>query len=618
MKYLTKKERQSFNRRAFLLLVAQSAICGSLAWRMNTLSIKQGEKFRNLAEENRVSIKLIPPMRGHIYDRSGTPLTINRTRYKIDLIREQTEKPEEILRKLSELIPLSEKRIQSVLQEIATTRAFVPVTIADDLAWEHIAAIAVNASALPGISVELAFTRSYPKGESFAHIVGYVGPVSEYDLSKIEEPDPVLLLPNFLIGKNGIEAKEDEFLRGNPGVQKIEVNSIGRVMRELERQEGQSGEDLQITIPSDAQDYVLERISGLAASAVLIDIPSGDILASASNPSFDPNKFTSGISVEDWRALNEHPLRPMFNKAVSGLYPPASTFKMCVALAALKHGVTNGGRRVNCRGHIENGGRKFHCWSRHGSLNLVQALRHSCDVYFYTIAKEVGMDLISEEAHALGLGKRFDLPLSAVYDGNAPNRAWKLERYGQAWLPGDTLNAGIGQGFMQTSPLQLAVMTARIASGREVIPRLFQDRNAAYASSSPAAGPLSMEPAHLELVRQGMYQVTNHQRGTAFAYRPRNVDFEIAGKTGTAQVRQISAQERNEGLFENDELEYRLRDHGLFVGYAPFKTPRFAVSVVVEHGGGSKAAAPIASDILRFAMDYMPLSLDLPSDQKSG
>lgn len=597
-------KRSRLTRRAMLLGSIQAGLVGVLGWRMRQLGVEQSDQFRLLAEENRVNIRLLPPSRGLIYDREGEPLTINNRVYAIEMVREQAKDPDAVLRRLQTLIPLSDEQIEKSLAEMAKRRAFVPVTVATGLEWEHIAAVSANAPALPGITPQLALGRQYPKGNLFGHIVGYVGPVSDDDLERREDRDPLLLIPRYRIGKSGIESSLERPLRGEAGIKRIEVNSIGRVMRELDRKEGAPGVNIQLTVSEQLQQFALERMRGQSASAVVMDVRNGDLLALASNPTFDPNKFINGISVPDWKAYNEPRMRPLFNKATKGSYPPGSTFKMVVALAALKEGLINEFEDVHCPGHMEVSGRKFHCWksSGHGKMNLREALRQSCDVYFYDIALRVGIEKISEMARALGIGVRPDIPLPYTNAGLAPTKAWKMERKKTDWVLGDTMNSGIGQGFVLATPLQLAIMTARIASGKKIAPRMINVYNDELL---PVTGneTIDINPAHLEMVRKGMFDVSNHRRGTAFGARLKG-DDRMAGKTGTSQVRLISKRERQSGVIKNKDLPWNSRDHALFVGYAPFVNPRYAVSVVVEHGGGgSKVAAPIARDIMALALE---------------
>lgn len=606
------------SRRAMLIGSAQMGLMGLLGWRMHQLGVDQSEQYRLLAEENRVNIRLLPPARGLIYDRDGEPLTINSRVYTIEMVREQAKDPEKVLRRLQQLIPLTDDGIERALSEMSKRRAFVPVTVATGLEWEHIAAVSSNAPSLPGITPQLGLNRQYPRGADFSHIVGYVGPVSDYDLSQTDDRDPLLLIPRFQIGKNGIEAELEKPLRGEAGLKRIEVNSIGRVMRELDRREGVQGVTVQLTVSQELQRYALEKLRGQSGSVVVMDVRNGDLLALASSPTFDPNKFVNGISTKDWQALNDPKWRPLFNKAVSGAYPPGSTFKMVVALAALEEGLVEDVEDVYCPGHMEVSGRKFHCWKSggHGKVNLKEALRQSCDVYFYDIALRVGIDKITDMAKRLGLGIEPDIPLPYVNAGLTPTRDWKKRRKDADWVLGDTMNAGIGQGFVLATPLQLAIMAARLASGEKIEPRLL---NVFGADRTKVSGtePLDINTAHLRLVKTGMYEVSNHNRGTAYSSRLPG-DDKIAGKTGTSQVRFITKRERELGVIKNEDLPWERRDHALFVAFAPFNDPKYAISVVVEHGGGgSKVAAPIAKDVMARALKLESENYgDLPKQKR--
>ena len=599
-----KGKSKNLSRRAFVLLGVQLGFMGLIGYRMRQLGVEQSQQFRLLAEEDRISMQLVPPTRGLIYDRKGKLIALNAPLYRIQIIREQTIEPARVLRKLSKIIPLSDTQINDVLKAVAKRRPWVPVTVTENLTWAQVSAVAANTPSLPGISPIVGAYRNYPHAQEYCHIVGYVGPVSDYDLSKIDDDDPLLRIPRFQIGKNGVETRAEHDLRGKAEIKRIEVNAVGRVMREIDSKAGEPGKNLQLTVDTDLQRLALERISDESAAVVLLDVKSGDILAMASAPSFDPNKFVTGISVADWKALNENEYRPLANKTVSGTYPPGSTYKMVVALAALEAGVIDAKEQIRCAGSVVVYGAKFHCWRRggHGQVNLVRSLRESCDVYFYEIAQRVGIEKISEMARKLGLGTRHDLPLPAIREGLSPTKAWKLRVKGENWVVGDTLNAGIGQGFTLASPLQLAVMTARIASGTAINPRLI---NSVDENLEPIMGntPLDINPTHLALVRKGMFEVVNSGRGTARGSRIRTKGIEMAGKSGTSQVRRITKAERARGVIRNRDLPWKRRDHALFVAYAPYDNPKYAVAVIVEHGGGgSSVAAPIARDVMLAAL----------------
>jgi penicillin-binding protein 2 len=595
---------RTFSRRALLLGGAQMLFAGGLAMRMRYLQVDQADQFRLLAEENRINIRLIPPARGEIFDRNGIVLAQNTPSYRISIVREDAGDVDAVIAKLQMLLELDPEDVERARAEMRRSPPFLPVTLADQIGWHEISKVAVNAPALPGITPEVGLTRVYPQRGDFAHVVGYVGPVSDYDLKQIEDPEPILRIPRFQIGKVGLEAKNEDQLRGKAGAKRVEVNATGRVMRELDRREGETGADTQLTVDSDLQGYVQARLGRESASAVVIDCETGDLRAIVSSPTFDPNLFVRGISVKDYRALTDDPYRPLANKSVQGTYPPGSTFKMITALAALEAGIVGTEDTVWCPGHLEVSGRKFHCWKRagHGHVDLSNSLKQSCDVYYYDLALKVGIDKISEMAKQFGLGVKHDLPMSAVARGLAPNRDWKQQVHGQDWLVGDTANASIGQGYMLASPLQLAVMTARLATGRTVTPRLVKSING-IEQPDGAGEPMGLNENNLRNVRRAMYAVSNDRRGTAYGSRIIEDTYRMAGKTGTSQVRNITAAERAAGVIRNEDLPWERRDHALYVCFAPYDQPKYAVSVVVEHGGGgSKAAAPIARDVLLQAL----------------
>lgn len=591
-------------RRALLLGGAQFAFVGGLAARMRYMQVDQADQYRLLAEENRVNIRLIPPTRGRIYDRNGQIIGQNSPSYRIVIVREDAGDVDEVIAKLSRLIPLKEDEIERAKTEMKRSAPFLPVTLADQVTWEDISKVAINAPALPGVTPEVGLTRQYPRYEDFAHVVGYVGPVSDYDLSRMQDPEPVLMIPRFQIGKVGLEAKKETLLRGKAGAKRVEVNATGRIMRELDRREGEPGADLQLSIDADLQEYAQARLAGESAAAVVIDCETGDLRAISSTPSFDPNLFVRGISVADYQALTQNDHRPLANKTVQGTYPPGSTFKMITAMAALEAGVIGPANTVYCPGFLKVGSRRFHCWKRggHGTVDLETSLKRSCDVYYYDVALRVGIDKISDMARKFGLGVRHDIPMSAVAEGLAPNQEWKQRAHGKDWLIGDTANVAIGQGYMLASPMQLAVMAARIATGRSVKPRLIRSINGVEQPSG-AGEPLDVNRNNLEQVRKAMFKVSNDRRGTAYRSRIIEDNFRMAGKTGTSQVRNISKAERAAGDIHNRDLPWERRDHALFVSFAPYDNPKYAVAVVVEHGGGgSTAAAPVARDVMLQAL----------------
>ena len=589
------------HRRIVLAGLLKASAVALLGWNIRKLQIEDSEDYKLLADANRVNLRLIPPSRGLIFDRLGTPIALNEQNYKVVFIREQAGDPRKVLKKLASIIELDQKRQEKILQDMKKRSSFIPITVAENLTWKDFAKISVNLPSLPGIIPEVGLTRHYQEYESYAHIVGYVGPISDKDLESEKPVDPVLQIPKFQIGKVGVEKKLEKHLRGRAGVSKVEVNASGRVMRELNRTQGKSGENIHLTIATNLQKFASERLKGMSASSVLIDIKNGDILSLVSTPSYNPNNFVLGISQSDWNALLNDERKPLLNKATSGAYPPGSTFKMVVAAAALELGLIGLNDKIFCAGFYELGSRKFHCWLKggHGKLTLQEGIQKSCDVYFYELARKVGVKRIGDMARRLGLGQAYNLPLTGLSKGFVPTKKWKKERFGTSWLVGDTLNVGIGQGFSLATPLQLAVMTARLASGKEVTPNIIKNSN--KNAENPKV--LSIKENTLVAIRKGMFNVLNEKEGTAFNFRTTDKNFLIAGKTGTSQVRRITREEREEGVIKNEDLPWKMRDHALFTCFAPYKNPRYALSVVVEHGGsGSKVAAPIARDIMLFQL----------------
>lgn len=623
----TEEGARRLSRRAMLLGSAQLGLVAVLGARMASMQVDQADEFRMLAEENRINIGLIPPARGLIYDINGVVLADNEQHYTITLTREGAGDVDEVLARLDRIIALDPDRLAKARDELKDPNrsSFVPVTVAERISWADVSRVTVNAPALPGVVAELGRSRIYPHGIDMAHVVGYVGPVSSYDLERIEDQDPLLQIPRFQIGKTMVENRLERNLRGSAGTKRVEVNAAGRVMRELDRVEGTSGADVQLTVDARLQNYIQARLSGQSAAAVVIDVTNGDIKGIGSAPTYDPNVFVTGISTTLWNELNERDVptalhrRPLAAKTVQGTYPPGSTFKMVTALAALEDGAIEADDTVRCVGHTDVFDVRFHCWKRsgHGNINLNESLKQSCDVYYYDVAQRVGIDKMAAMGRKLGLGERHDLPMSAIRSGLMPDKAWKRETRGEDWRIGDTVNASIGQGYVATSPLQLAVMTARIATGNAVKPRLVRSIDGVDEPSG-AGESMGLNENNLRRVRRAMFDVSNHSRGTAYRTRIAVQEFKMAGKTGTSQVRRITAEERARGVSSNADLPWNRRDHALFVAFAPADDPKYAVAVVVEHGGGgSTAAAPIARDVMLQALyDGTPPLAAYPSSAR--
>ena len=591
---------QTFTRRTLVLGGAQAAAFVVLAGRMYYLQVLKADEYRMLAEENRINVRLLAPLRGRIVDRYGTVLASNRQNYRAVLVAEQTPDVGETLDKLSRIVAITPFDRKKIMRDLARSPRFMPVTVAEDLTWEQFAQVNINEPDLAGVQPDVGETRYYPYSMELAHVVGYVGPVSDKEMAAADDEQPLLKLPGFRIGKSGIEKTYDQDLRGVAGATHVEVNAYGRVIRELSKDQGKPGSEIVLTLDMEIQKFACERLKEESASAVVMDIHTGDVLSFVSTPAFDPNEFNMGLSQDQWKMLVDNPYKPLTNKAIAGLYPPGSTFKTMTAIAALEAGI-DPNYTVGCNGKYALGNHLFHCWKKegHGAVNMHDAIKHSCDVYFYDVAKRVGIDAISKVASRFGLGETYDLEIPGEKKGIVPTREWKRATTGVSWQQGETLITGIGQGFLLTTPLQLAVMASRLANGGYAVkPRLTRAIGGQLAQG-PDAPKMDVDPEHLKIVQGGMNGVSNEQGGTAYRARIAEVGMELAGKTGSAQVRRISMAERDAGVRKNDTLEWRLRDHALFICFAPVAEPKYAMALVIEHGGsGSGAAAPAARDIM--------------------
>lgn len=590
-----------FTRRSLILGGVQLALVSGLVARLYQLQVVHSDKYRMQAEDNRVNYQLLAPPRGRILDRFGEVLAVNRQNYRIILIPEQTQSVEATLAALERIVKVGEDEKERILREVRRKRSFVPITVRENLTWSEVSRIEVNAPNLPGLMIDVGESRYYPYGSLAAHLVGYVAAVSEEELSD----DPLLSLPGFRIGKNGVEKTYDLALRGSAGSRQVEVNALGRIIRELSRRDGQPGDDYALTIDIGLQEFATTRLGQDSAAAAVLDVHTGDILALASTPGFDPNAFGVGLSHEEWQKLTTDKRAPLTNKAISGQYPPGSIFKLMATLAALEGNHITPEHRFFCPGYYDFGNARFHCWRErgHGWMRMIDAITQSCDVYFYDVARRVGIDALGEMARRFGFGERLGLGLPGEQGGFVPTREWKQATYGEPWQGGETLIIGIGQGYLLATPLQLAVMTARLANGGvAVTPRLISHviRGGRSEPVPRAASPsMNISPSSLALALKGMMQVTNDPHGTAYRARISDPAMIMAGKTGSSQVRRITKSERLNKIKKNEDLPWEQRDHALFVGFAPVDAPRYAVSVIVEHGGsGARVAAPVARDIL--------------------
>ncbi|MEE4200660.1 penicillin-binding protein 2 [Erythrobacter sp.] len=578
--------KNTFDRRTIVIGGLQGGVAALLAVRMGYIAIAENEKYELESESNRVNLTLIPPRRGWILDRNGAPLASNRADFRVDVIPERLNDPEGMIDEIGALLDLTPSRIADVKSEIASARGFAPVEVSSGLDYEQFAALSVRLPDMQGVVPQRGFSRFYPTGSTVGHLIGYVGPASaeEYD----EAPDPLLLTPGYKIGKDGLEKQFEEELRGVPGARRVEVTAGGRIVRDLETREDVQGDPVRLTIDGPLQDYAARRIGLESGSVVVMDCDTGDLLCMASMPSFDPNSFSDGIGSVEYAMLRDDQRVPLRNKVLKGLYPPGSTVKPIHCMAFLKAGI-DPSETITCGGGRRIGNRFFNCWSNHGTVNMAKAIYQSCDSYFYHFAQQIGFDNVAAMARTCGMGEEFPLPVNSQFYGTVPTSEWKFNKFGREWQPYDTVNASIGQGYYLASPLQLAVTSARLATGRHVMPRLTLD------TVPKGFDQVDFPEDHVSYVRQAMSDVVNGP-GTAGRGRLPLEEVKMAGKTGTAQVVSLSVSDGRSG-------PWKYRDHGLFTFFAPTDKPRYAGAVVIEHGGGSGAAYPIARDVMTFLFD---------------
>jgi penicillin-binding protein 2 len=577
--------RHRFSRRSVLIGGAQAGLFGLLLWRLRQLQILESSEYRLLSDENRMTMQLVAPVRGSIYDRSGRLIAEDRENFRVIVIPAFCKDLAATLDAVSTIVPVAAADKDRVMRAARRQSGYFPVLVTEGLTWRQFTLLSVLAPQLAGVRTDRATYRRYSHASSMAHVMGYVGMADKTEVGE----DPVMRVPGFRTGKAGVEKALDRELRGMPGSVKYEVDAHGRVIRELGSTPSVRGKDLVLTIDQELQAIALKRLEGLrVASIVVLDVLTGGILVMASYPTFDPNDVSFKIDPKKWTELARAKDHPLENRALRGVYPPGSTFKVVTALAGLEAGVITPNERMTCPGGYVFGRRTFRCWKRHGGgIDLHEAIKQSCDVYFYETVNRTGINRLAGTARALGLGQIYDLSLAGQKQAIIPDTAWKRARFNQPWYLGETISCGIGQGYVSTTPLQLAVATARIATGMAVVPRLIVPSDRAF---EPFA-PLDVDPGHLEMVRAGMYGVVNEPGGTAVRSALPLPDVKMAGKTGTSQV--ISA--KNQHKLKGWEGE----THALFIAYAPFDAPRYAAACVVEHGGGgSRAAAPVVRDVM--------------------
>ncbi len=576
----------TFNRRTMLIGGIQGGIGLLLAGRMSYIAVAENEKYKLMAESNRVNLTLIPPRRGWFIDRNGKPIATNRADFRVDIIPDRLVDKEATVAALAKLLPLTADDLDRINKDLEKADGFQPVQVAERLDYESYARVSVHLPELPGVSPRQGFSRYYPSGACVGHLIGYVGAVSAEEYQK--NKNPLLITPGFKVGKDSLEKYFEPVLQGKPGAKRVEVTARGKIVKELTTRSDTPGKPVQLTIDIDLHNYAARRLGLESGAVIVVDCESGELLAMPSMPSFDPNSFSDGIGRIEWKMLNENDHIPLLNKAIRGLYPPGSTMKPMAALALQMRGVSPD-ERISCPGGYRLGNRFFRCDAVHGSVDMRGAIEHSCNTYFWSMAHRVGYDAIAPVAKLLGLGQEFDIPGVAQRYGTIPDAAWKMRRYKQEWSAADSLNASIGQGYVSVSPLQLAVMTARIASGRNLQPSL----TSAHKKLLGPAFPFT--PEQLAVAHDGMFRVVNGS-GTGGGSRIDINGIKMAGKTGTAQVQAL--------VSRGQVGAWKTRDHSLFICYAPTDVPRYAMAVVIEHGTfGARAAAPVAKDVMTFLFD---------------
>jgi len=587
--------QKMLTRRAVIFGGVQAAAGFALLSRLYYLQFVHGEEFKLQAEGNRAKMQLIIPPRGIISDRYGTALAMNHVNYRLVIEPDVKAKARETLKRLIVLMGLSEKEVKTLSDAINRRKVGIPILVREHLSWDEVARIQYNLPELSVATIDEGQWRHYPFADHSSHLLGYVGKVSPTEV-KAKTDQPLMKVPDMKIGKNGIELLYEEKLQGKAGAKQMEVNAAGSPIRELDRKPPTAGDPLPLTIDNRLQEYCVERLGEESGAVVVMNVHTGEVLALVSVPAFDPNEFSKGIRNNYYESLKANKKVPLMNKAISGQYPPGSTFKMVTGLAGLKSGKFNANTRIYCNGGFYLGNHPFGCWKRegHGSMNMQQAIEQSCDVYFYTVARDIGIEALAAMSREFGLGEKSGLGLSGERAGIVPSPAWKLKAGRGGWNPGETINSAIGQGDTLTTPLQLAVMTARMVNGgKKVLPRLLLHED------DKLMGEVDIAPEFLALMRNGMHDVVNGTHGTARGSKIEQEDYMFGGKTGTSQVRKLLIPGQDQS-----KIPWEFRHHAWFVGYAPVGDPNICCSVIVEHGGGgASAAAPVARDVLLKAQE---------------
>ncbi len=580
--------QRMIGRRAVVFGGIQLLATTALVGRLYYLQFVKGEEFTTQAEGNRVKLQLMMPPRGIITDRFGVTLAGNHVNYRLMLEGDNRKTARENLKLLTPLMKLSEREVKNLTGQINMRKVGIPIMVREHLTWEEVARIQFHTPELPAVFIDEGQWRNYPYSDHLSHLLGYVGKVAP---EEVKEDEPLTKLPEMKIGKNGIEQIYEKRLRGIAGAKQTEVNVTGSPIRELKRDEPKPGDVLPLTIDVRLQEFCVERLGEESGAIVVMDVDTGEIMALASMPAFDPNEFSKGIKSDYYKALNENKKAPLMNKAIAGQYPPGSTFKMITGLAGLKSGKFNANSHVYCNGTFYLGNHPFRCWKPegHGSVNMAQAIEQSCDTYFYTVARDIGIDAVADMAKQFGMSQKSGLGMRGEQPGIVPSPEWKLKAGRGQWNPGETINSAIGQGDTLMTPIQLAIMTARMVNGgKKILPHLVVDEKV------KEDGKVDIKPEHLAVIVDGMVRVTNSPHGTAYGSTIKDEKYKFGGKTGTSQVRKLIVQGQNQ-----NSIPWEFRHHAWFCGFAPIDKPKYACAVIIEHGGGgASAAAPVAKDVL--------------------
>ncbi len=614
------------NRRMFIIGAAKIIIFTGIIARLFSLQVNENKKYLTLSDKNRIREWKLPPIRGDIVDYFGNVIAGNLKVYQLHIIPEQVENFNYLLTRLKTLLNLSDKKIEKIVKSKNKLKPWESIIVSENLSWSDFLKINNYLYDLVGVKPVMTISRNYPFSETYTHILGYVSQPNEEEILANETVQE-RFVPGMKIGKLGLEKTLENYLIGTNAIQRYEVNAYGKRINQLEHQKGKQGLRIRLTVDTEVQKACGKLLNDRAGSISVMDIYTGDIIAMYSSPSYDPNKFLFGISNDDWSLIRNNPLKPLVNKTLAGLYSPGSTIKPIVALSALENKTVSPSFKVKCTGKMELYGQTFHCWKEkgHGFVSLKNAMKQSCDTYFYEVARLLGVDRLNITAEKFGLGKKvlgdyFDFEKPGLF----PNTKWKKNNLGKGWVLGETLITGIGQGYTQTTPLQLCLMTAQIANGGYSIkPRIIVDNNT--VSFEEAKNKFEEEsifseekklfdnPKNIKIVQEAMFSSTNELYGTSYKSRIDDPKYQFAGKTGTAQVKRISMRERELDL-KIEQIPYKDRDHALFVAYGPYINPRYALSIIVEHGGsGSKTAAPIAKELFKLIIDRN----DLRNKQKN-